>query len=161
MIDYEREVLCEKQQGLKALDFSLNSFIQHGFAIVKKDQRGYELKGPGMISSRQSPLLGISRLICFLQGNQLKLQAEFGAVRKLKKIMILFLCALALFLVLFFALLFNDRPTFNPWLPLAPFLPWPFLIPFMFTIFFNRTRKALDVLIDNAVTMTAPEGRFV
>lgn len=157
MIDYEKEVRCGKDCGPSLLTFSLNVFIQHGFAVVKKDATGYEIQGPGMISSRQSPLLGISRLMCFLQNNHLILKAEFGAIRKLRKLMLLLLAALALSLTIFFAVLFHDRPNYNPWLPLAPFIPWPFLIPLMVRVFFRRTQRALDTLINNALTLAESE----
>ena len=158
MIDYDREVPCADHQGPKALEFSLNVFLQHGFSIVKKNTTGFELQGPGMVSSRQNPLLGISRLMCFLQGHHLILKAEFGGIRKLRKIMIFFLCALALFFVVLFTILLRDRPSFNWWLPLAPFLPWPFLLPIMVKVFFSRTRRALDVLIKNALAIAESEG---
>lgn len=157
MIDYESKVLCEERHGPAVLKFSLNVFIQNGFAVVKKDRTGYEIQGPGMISSRQNPLLGISRLMGFLEDNHLNVKAEFGAIRKLRKLMVLFLAVLALFLTVFFAVLFHDRPNYNFWLPLAPFIPWPFLIPLMVRMFFRRTQRALDTLINNALTWVASE----
>lgn len=157
MIDYDKEVRCEKGHAPAVLRFSLNVFIQHGFTVVKKDTTGHEVKGPGMISSRQSPLLGISRLMCFFQDHHLILKAEFGAIRRIRKLMILFLTALALFLMILFAALFHDRASYNFWLPLAPFVPWPFLIPLMVRLFFNRTQKALDTLMNNAMTLAESE----
>ena len=127
MADYQNEIRCEKQHSASVLDFLLNVFVHHGFAIVQRSPAGYELKGPGMTSSRQSPLLGVSRITCFDDNGLLQLRAEFDAIRKLRKLIILFLAGLALFFVSFFAILFRDREAYHYWLPLAPFLPWPFL----------------------------------
>lgn len=137
----------------KALEFSLNLFTQQGFTIVRKHEYGHELTGPGMVSSRQNPLVGISKVIVRIKSGQIKVQAEFGGIKKMQTFLILFICGMALFFFILFGFLFRNRPNFNMLLPLAPFLPWPILIPVMIKSFKARTRRALDTLLNNMSMM--------
>ena len=46
----------------KVLEVAKNVFIQHNFQIVRDSDTEVEFTGPGMLSSRQNPIVGISRI---------------------------------------------------------------------------------------------------
>ena len=140
----------------KVLEVAKNVFIQHNFQIVRDSNSEVEFTGPGMLSSRQNPIVGISR-IC-IRGNRgnLSIEAEFDGIRKLTKYLALFIVVMAIFFVVFFGILFakEGQPLNKTILiSLAPFIPWPVIIPLMYIWMKSRTSKALDRLLTNMVTL--------
>jgi hypothetical protein len=151
-MDYEKSIPFDGD-AKKALEVSLNLFVQQGFKVLENSDSGHELTGPGMISSRQNPLTGISGVRVNAGDGELSIRAEFSAIRKMTLLLVVFLCSLALFFFLFFGVMFRGESDYNVFLPLAPFLPWPFLIPVLLTVFKRRTARALDTLLHNMSTL--------
>ena len=140
----------------KVLEVARNVFIQHNFQIVRDSDTEVEFTGPGMLSSRQNPMVGISRICIRGSSGNLSLEAEFGGIRKLTKYLVFFIVGMAIFFVVFFGILFSKQgqPLNKTILiSLAPFIPWPVIIPLMYLWMKSRTSKALDVLVNNMVTL--------
>ncbi|HUS73271.1 MAG TPA: hypothetical protein VMY06_09420 [Sedimentisphaerales bacterium] len=140
----------------KALEVAKNVFIQHNFQIVRDSDSEAEFTGPGMLSSRQNPLVGISR-VCIrgISGN-LSVEAEFGGNRKLIKYLVLFIAGMAIFFLVFFGIILpkQGQPADKIILiSLAPFIPWSVIIPLMTIWMKSRTAKSLDTLLTNMVAL--------
>ena len=147
-MDYETEIPFKGDEK-KALDVSLNVFISQGFEIVDKRDTSYELMGPGMWSTRQNPLVGISRVMVNAYSDRIKLRAEFGGIKKMQTFLLALICGMALFFIILFGYLFRDAPGYSIFIPLAPFFPWPFLIPIMVRVMKKRTLRAIDTFFKN------------
>ena len=154
-MDYEKTVPFSGNME-KALDVARNVFIQHNFEIVHGSDSEVELTGPGMLSSRQNPLVGISRVCIRGTNGNLSIEGEFGGIRKLTKYLVLFIVGMAIFFVVFFGIILpkQGQPLNKIILiSLAPFIPWPVIIPLMAIWMKSRTSKALDTLINNMVAL--------
>jgi len=109
-----------------------------------------------MLSSRQNPLVGISRVCIHETSGNLSVEAEFGGIRRPTKYLVLFIVGMAIFFLAFFGIMFSrqGQPIKRIILTaLAPFIPWPVLIPLMAIWMKSRTSKALDTLLNNMVTL--------
>jgi len=144
----------------KAFEVAKNVFIQHNFQIVRDSdsevESEVEFTGPGMLSSRQNPLVDISRVCIRGTSGNISIEAEFGGIRKLTKYLALFIVGMAIFFVVLFGILLSkqDQPLNKTILiSLAPFIPWPILIPLIHIWMKSRTSKALDRLLTNMITL--------
>lgn len=140
----------------KALETAKNVFIQHNFQIVGDSDSEVEFTGPGMLSSRQNPLVGISRVCIRGTSGNLSVEAEFGGNRKLIKYLVLFIVSMAIFFLVFFGIILPKQGQTAGkiiLISLAPFIPWPVIIPLMAIWMKSRTAKALDTLINNMIAM--------
>ena len=140
----------------KVLEVARNVFIQHNFQIVRNSDTEVEFTGPGMLSSRQNPIVGISRICIRGASGNISIEAEFEGIRKLTKYLALFIVAMAIFFVVLFGILFSKQgQPLNKTIvkSLAPFAPWPILIPLIHIWMKSRTSKALDRLLINMVAL--------
>jgi len=154
-MDYEKTVPFGGNVR-KAIEVARNAFIHHNFQIVHDSDLEVELIGPGMLSSRQNPLVGISRIRIRGSSGNLSLEADFEGIRKLTKYLALFIVSMAIFFVLFFGIRFSrqGQPVTKVILiSLAPFIPWPVIIPLMAIWMKSRTSKALDTLVNNMAAL--------
>lgn len=148
-IDYDRQITIKGDVD-KALELSLQNFVNAGFRIVSHDASGHELDSDGPINSRQNPLAMISRVLVQRSGNDIRLRASFGGVRKLKQFMVLLIGGLAIVFVILFGVLFAGSGSgFRLWMVILPLAPWVFLIPLMNRLFARRVTRTLDTLLDN------------
>jgi hypothetical protein len=133
----------------------VETLARHGFRIVRKRETSAELDGPGMNSSKQNPLVGASKVHVKGRSGRLTVEAEFGAVRRLMRFLGWMLVGMAgLFFVLFGFVFPAENPVMRFVVPLAPLAPWPILLPVMGRYFRRRSARALDVLVENAVTLS-------
>ena len=109
-----------------------------------------------MLSSRQNPLVGISRIRIRGSSGNLSLEADFEGIRKLIKFLVFFIVGMAVFFVVLFGILFSKQGqpvTKIILISLAPFIPWPVIIPLMAIWMKSRTSKALDTLVNNMAAL--------
>ena len=140
----------------QVLEVAKNVFIQNNFKIVRHSDTEVEFTGPGMLSSRQNPVVGISRICIRGTSGNISIEAEFGGIRKLTKYLVVFIVGMAIFFVVLFGILFSKQgQPLNKiiLMSLAPFMPWPVLIPLIHIWMKSRTSKALDRLLTNMVTL--------
>jgi hypothetical protein len=146
-----------KGNPAKALEMLLNIFIQSNFRIIKKEAFSFELEGPGMNSTRQNPLVGISEAKVVFEDNILLVQVVMGGVAKMRRFMIRLISGMAVFFAVLFGISFATVGAFagiNPShavLVAAPLLIWVFLIPVLTRVMKHRTIKALNIAAENAV----------
>jgi hypothetical protein len=143
----------------KALDQLIAALTTIGFRLVAKSKTSLEFDGPEMNSTRQSPLVGASRIRVLADAHSLSLDAELGGVRRMVRFVWLFppaLCiGLFVALVSIFAVIFPPER-----LPMitglvgaicgANLLFWLAAAPLMAMVIRNRSRRALDILVENA-----------
>ena len=149
-MDYQKTMPVADSE--KAVGAAANVFIQHSFRIVEKSKTGVELTGPGMISSRQNPLTGISTIRISQSNGSLSVEAQFGSIRRLIKYLAIFIVGMAVFFVILFGIVFTrqGQPMGTVVLiSLAPLAPWPVLLPVIMIWLKSRTSRALDVLLSN------------
>ena len=140
----------------KVLEVAKNVFIQHNFETVRHSDTEVEFTGPGMLSSRQNPIVGISRICIRGTSGNISIEAEFGGIRKLTKYLVVFIVGMAIFFVVLFGIMFSKQgQPLNKiiLMSVAPFIPWPVLIPLIHIWMKSRTSKALDRLLTNMVTL--------
>jgi len=154
-MDYEKTAPLSGNMK-KALEVAKNVFIQHNFQIVHDSDIEVEFTGPGMLSSRQNPLVGISRVCIRGTSGNISIEAEFGGIRRLTKYLVFFIVGMAIFFLVFFGIILpkQGQPADKIILiSLAPFIPWPVIIPLMAIWMKSRTAKALDTLINNMIAL--------
>ena len=140
----------------KALEVGKNVFIQHNFKIVRGSESEVELTGPGMLSSRQNPLVGISSVCIRGKSGNLSVEADFGGNRRLIKYLVLFIVGMAIFFLVFFGIILPKQGQSTGkiiLISLSPFIPWPVIIPLIALWMKSRTTKALDTLINNMMAL--------
>ncbi|MHC4362844.1 MAG: hypothetical protein ACYSTZ_08460, partial [Planctomycetota bacterium] len=145
----------------KALEGITGVFVQSSFQIVEKSETTVELTGPGMISSRQDPLVGISKIRISRTSGSLSVEAQFDSIRRLIKYIAVFIVCMGVFFVILFGILFTSQG--QPMgiivlISLAPFAPWPVLLPLIMRWLKSRTSRALDVLLSNTAYLARQES---
>lgn len=152
----------------QSLLFAIMTLTSNGFAIDQQSKNNASLLGPGMNNTRQNPLLGASRVEVGIVGKQLQIQAELGALDRMKRFVTWFPLLLPLFLACVFVVLgftmgqpfagaFGANNGGFTWvlivigICLLPGLPWLVLSPMMSRWMEKRTKQALDTLVNNAV----------
>ena len=156
-MDYEKTIPFNGDPS-RAIDLAVQAFTVNGFRITSKTGSSIEAEGPGMLNTREQPLRAASRVSLAFTGSTASVRADFGALRKLLRIMSLILVALAVFLeILFFAIgpsMRWDHPVAHPrrflaLMSLAPLAPWPILVSVIWTLMRKRVRRELDTLLHN------------
>lgn len=138
----------------KSLEVARNVFIQHSFEIVNSSNSTLELTGTFTLWTKgMDPLNGISKVSIRGTGSELSVEAEFGGIRKTVKYIAIFILGLAVFFLVTFGILFcviQGQPANKIILIcLAPFIPWPVIIPLMARFMKYRISRALDALLHN------------
>lgn len=158
-MQYTNSVPFEGDTG-KAFDLAMSSLTSLGFRIVSSDDSSLELTGPGMNSTRQSPLVGASHIwISRTYDGRLSLRAELGGVETMARFVTIFPVALALGLGIMFVVLGTiQRGAQLP--PRALLIPviaavapnvvlWLFVGPWMARRIGRQTCAAIDALLNN------------
>lgn len=128
-----------------------------GFRLTDRSADVREWVGPGMNSSRESALLGASRIHVAHGGGELAVEADLGGVARLARFVTWFPVLLPLVLGLVLAGVFAAVLGPGPWLAMVA-VPvglnvalWLVLGPWMARRFKARTDRALDALLANMV----------
>jgi hypothetical protein len=139
----------------KAFDLAVAALTPLGFQIAARDQATLDLTGPGMNSTRQSSILGASRIQIARVQNELAADAELGGVQRITRFVTLFPIALILLLGLVFVVVFGLTMNNQNWvLPVAVVvagngLLWLILGPVLARYIKNRTCRGIDALLHN------------
>lgn len=143
--------------GAKALDVARTALISQGFRILASSDYELRVTGPGINSTRENPLKGLSDATITVRPGSIEVKALMGGVQKMKTFLRVFPLGMALFFLLIFGVLALWLPTLrHPWLFLAPALalsPWLFLSPLISRSIEKRTKEAVDTLLNNMAIM--------
>ncbi len=157
----------------KAFDLAITALTSLGFRLDQRTADSARLTGPGMNSSKQSPLVGASRLDLSARRGQLALEAELGGAERLMRFVRIFPIALNVGLGLLFFAVFSvtlgQRVGAGVWVTpviavvLINAAVWAFLGPWMARLIHQRTCRGLETLLSSMVaageaTPTKPMG---
>lgn len=142
-------------RAARALSVAQSAFINQGFEIVANSDYELRVKGPGISSTRQNPLKGVSEASIIIRSSAIEIKAILGGAQKMKTFLRLFPLGMALFFLLVFGVLAWTLPVLrHVWIfliPLAALSPWLFLAPVMGRTIENKTRQAVDTLLSNMI----------
>ncbi len=157
-MDYHYEVTCLASAD-EALRIIRDALIANGFGIEAREEFQFTARGPGMLSSRENAIRGVTKARVTSSRGRIEIQAELGGVARLRRFVTLFPIALGMLLATTFLLIvwatgeLGKRPV-NVWIPLvAPLLstlPWLILGPWMARLFRRRTERAIELLLQSA-----------
>ena len=154
----------------KALDAARTTFMNQGFQIIASSDDELRVTGPGLNSTKENPLKGVSEASIIIRASAIEMKAILGGTEKLSKFLRIFPLGLALFFLLAIGITFGvialakglTLPELRQWwwigliAFLAPALalsPWIFLSPIMIRWIENRTVQAIDTLLNNMAVM--------
>jgi len=151
-----------------AFDRAINILGAAGFTIQQQGRDSIEFTGPGLNSSRESAILGATKILIQYDRDSMQLDAELGGVVRMKRFLKTFIPSLAVLLLVligpftgWIAGMQNGLGFGVPGLPgikwliftmpitLLPFLPWIFLTPWVARKIRTRTCGAIDSLLQN------------
>ena len=144
-------------RAAKAIDIARLTLLPLGFQVVSSSDYELRATGPGLNSTRENPLKGISEAAIIVRSSAIEMKAALGGVRKMKMFLTLFPLGMALLFLIVFGVLSLSVPAFRHWwvflIPLAALAPWLFISPMMIRMIERRTNQAIDTLLSNMVTL--------
>ena len=118
------------------------ALLAQGFEILPGSSAELRAEGPGMRSTRQSALLGVSEFRFQIAASTLTVSATLGWVTSMKAFVTFFPPGLILSLVVLFAVLGHGISYLGLWLV----APWLVVSPLMAALIERRTTRAVDRL---------------
>ncbi len=145
----------------KALDVARTTFMSQGFQIVTNSDHELRVTGPGLNSTKENPLKGVSEASIIIRASAIEIKAMLGGTEKLKKFLRIFPLGMALFFLLVIGIVFGvialTVSEFRQWwiflIPVLALSPWLFLSPIMIRWIEKRTVQAVDTLLNKMVVM--------
>ena len=148
---YEKDLPCpeNKEAVFKTIKQTL---LPLSFRIVRENDTTLEFKSTGSLwTNDKEPLLGISNITVDIEGQNLKVRAHLGGLKKSIWYLIIFLLFMMIqFVVIFGIFTGSIRETFLKFLRMF-FIPWLIITPIMYFVFKSRAFKAINIMLSNAV----------
>jgi hypothetical protein len=159
-MEYSKTVPFEGR-GSKALDVARSAFVGQGFQIVAGGGDELRVTGPGLSSTRENPLKGVSEASIIIRASAIEFKAILGGAQKLKTFVRVFPLCMAIFFLSAFGVLAWFLPVFRHWwiflIPVLALSPWLFLAPMIGRSIEKRTVQAVDTLLSNMI-ITGRDG---
>jgi hypothetical protein len=142
-------------RGDPAAAFTLakTALLALGFEILPGSSAELRAEGPGMRSTQQSALLGVSQFRFQIAASTLTASATLGGVASMKAFVTLFPPGLILSLVVLFAVLGQGISILGLWLV----VPWLVISPLMAALIERRTTRAVDRLARSMAVAALPD----
>lgn len=127
----------------EALTIARTTLLSLGFEITAKSENELHAIGPGLRSTQQPDLLGVTELKLKIDPSSIIANAVLGGAASMKAFVIIFPPGLALFLLLIFSLIGMDVSLIHAlWV-----LPWLFISPWMGNMIERKTTRAVESLV--------------
>jgi hypothetical protein len=136
-----------------ALTLAKTALLSQGFEILPGSSAELRAEGPGMRSTRQSALLGVSEFRFQIAASTLTASATLGGVSSMRAFVMLFPIGLILSLVVLLAVLGQGISYLGLWLT----LPWLVISPLMAALIERRTTRAVDRLARSMAVAALPD----
>lgn len=156
MTTYETEVQSDRFDE-KSLDFIAGTLATLGFHLEDRTHDRLEATGPGLRSTKQNPLLGVTRIAVHLGHREARASAELGGVDWMRRFVMWFPLSLGVGLGLLaagMAVGLGNQPfstgLFVFGLAQLTVLPWLFIGPFVVRSIRRRTESSIETLLNNA-----------
>jgi hypothetical protein len=130
-----------------AMTMAKTIFGLNGFNLNQTGLGRLCLTGPGMTSTKQNPILGLSRGELTFTGEALELTGELGGVAFMKKFLYLFPPALVVVMMVIFMFTNPDQPV--GFTPLWSVVPWIVLSPVLSKYIQKKTEDAIATTLDS------------
>ncbi len=140
----------EREQVLNA---ARDTFVQQGFLLTSVSKDGFDVRGPGMSSTKQNPLVGVSQAHLSASASDITIRAELGGVRVMQYFVMIFPPALVLGLGILFYFVLPNGEMFAKYMAPGFMLQWLLLGLLLSYWIRRRTTRAVDVLLQNAVAI--------
>jgi hypothetical protein len=143
----------------KAFGLAESALTAIGFRLTERTAASVEMVSPGMNSTRQSALVGASRIHIRGGRGELAVEADLGGVERLARFITLFPLGLSLSLGLFFCVVFGALFGWGTWIIAVAAgtggtaLLWLLLGPLLARGIRARTCRGLDTLLANMVAV--------
>lgn len=144
---YERTVPLHVNRALALLSLR-NALADLGFEIRSEHPDGFEVLGPGMHSTKQDPLLGVSKAKVLATPTHLTVHAELGSVRRMQYFVLVLPCLALLFVCLIFLCMVPHGELFVRSSAPSLLLTWLLVGLLMGFWLQHRTTRALDLLLE-------------
>ncbi len=136
-----------------AFTLAKTALLALGFEILPGSNAELRAEGPGMRSTQQSALLGVSRFRFQVAASTLTASATLGGVASMKAFVTLFPPGLILSLVVLFAVLGQGISYLGLWLA----APWLVISPLMAALIERRTTRAVDRVARSMAVAALPD----
>ena len=137
-----------------AFAVAISTLTACGFNLVSKTSRSLEFTGPGMNNTRESPLLGASRIKITGGAGRIELEAELGGGRRIVVVLGVVAVIFVIQAVVFGLHFLKSSPAvdLSRVAPIAiPLLIGVLAGPLGFRFLRQRTIRALNTLLNNMV----------
>jgi hypothetical protein len=154
-MQYSSSIPFEGDSG-RAFDLALAALTGVGFRAVLRDDARLELVGPGMNSTRESPLAGASFIRLRRGVRELTLEAELGGTERMARFVTWFPIGLSVMLAAVLMIVFRQVMPNGLWqTPVmmvagGNMLLWMILSPWMARRIYLRTCRGLESLLQAA-----------
>jgi hypothetical protein len=136
-----------------AFTLAKTALLALGFEILPGSSAELRAEGPGMRSTQQSALLGVSEFRFQIAASTLTASATLGGVATMKAFVTLFPPGLILSLVVLFAALGQGTSYLGLWLV----APWLVISPLMASLIERRTTRAVARLARSMAVEALPD----
>jgi hypothetical protein len=136
-----------------AFTLAKSALLALGFEILPGSSAELRAEGPGMRSTQQSALLGVSEFRFQIAASTLTASATLGGVATARAFVTLFPPGLILSLVVLFAVLGYGVSYLGLWLT----VPWLVISPLMAALIERRTTRAVDRLARSMAVAALPD----
>jgi len=136
-----------------AFTLAKTALVSQGFEILSGSSAELRAEGPGMRSTQQSALLGVSEFRFQIAASTLTVSAVLGGVSTMKAFVTFFPPGLVLSLVVLFAVLGHGISYLGLWLA----APWLAISPLMATLIERRTTRTIDRLARSMAAAALPD----
>jgi len=136
-----------------AFTLAKTALLALGFEILRGSSAELRAEGPGMRSTQQSALLGVSGFRFQIAASTLTASATLGGVATMKAFVTLFPPGLILSLVVLFAVLGHGISYLGLWLV----APWLVISPLMAALIERRTTRAVARLARSMAVEALPD----
>ncbi len=126
-----------------AFDVARPALLALGFDLRTESSSELHAKGPGMQSTQQPALLGVSAIRFVVASSSIRAEAVLGGVSRMMTFIYLFPPGLAAVLAASFALAGMQ----HWWVALLTAAPWVLIAPLLASVVKRRTMRAVEALV--------------
>ncbi len=148
-------LICERTvrfegDAQRVLEAAHEAFLRQGFVLESVGSNGFQAVGPGMNSTRQHPLVGVSNARVTVSAGDITIRAELGGIRRMQYFVMFFPAGLVLVLCLIFHVMLPRGDLFVHSSGPSMMLTWMVIGLGMGLWIQWRTTRAIEALLANA-----------
>jgi hypothetical protein len=138
----------------KAVTVLRDALLANAFTITEASQTGFTAIGPGMNSTNQNAIRGVSKATFHAEGKAIHVTAELGGAAWIGRFAIFFPLGLGVVWAIAFGMLWWPKHRDAVIVPLLVAAPWLLLGPLMARMVRRRTEQAIEALLQSAASIS-------